>query len=363
MAILSSPLQYLAAVPPVTRAWTAATILSTLFYFWVAWKTHDNYAPYITLVPGSSIFYPWTLLSSALVETSITELLVTLIVIPASLRYLERLWGTIETIKFIVVSIVVSNVIVFAVNWIEYIMTKNADLFLYGMQYHGQMSLLIAVLVAFTQVIPEHQVQIMGVFKTRVKQLPMAYLGFSTIMTIIGFQCPYIVIQFGWLVSWIWLRFYKKNTGDVVGGGDTYGDRSETFALIYWFPSFVHKPISVLANTTHMLATKFHLIPTSVLDVESGGYSQLPGGARAEAERRRAMALKALDQRMAGSSASNTQTSNSSQSQPPRPPPAAASRSDAPAMPSSSVAVTKDRQTSNDEADTTETAKSKEDSR
>lgn len=47
------------------------------------------------------------------------------------------------------------------------------------------------------------------------------------------------------------------------------------------------KPISFLANTTHMLATKFHLIPATGSDVESGGYSQLPGGARAEAERRR----------------------------------------------------------------------------
>jgi hypothetical protein len=77
MAILSSPLQYLAAVPPVTRAWTAATVVSTLFYFWVAWKTHNDYAPYITLVPGSSIFYPWTFLSSALVETTIIEVCTT----------------------------------------------------------------------------------------------------------------------------------------------------------------------------------------------------------------------------------------------------------------------------------------------
>jgi len=294
------------------------------------------------------------------VETSVIELLITLIVIPASLRYLERLWGTIETIKFMVVSIVVSNIIAFAFNWIEFMATRNADLFLYGMQYHGQMSLLTAVLVAFTQVIPEHQVQIMGVIKTRVKQLPMAYLTFSTIMTIIGFQCPYIIIQFAWLVSWVWLRFYKKNTGDVVGGGDTYGDRSETFALIYWFPPFAHKPISFLANTTYMLATKFHLIPASNLDVESGGYSQLPGGARAEAERRRAMALKALDQRMAGSSGSGSQTLNNLQSQPLRPPPAAAaSRSDSAAMPSSQV-VGKD---SGGEADIRETPKPTEDSR
>jgi len=279
------------------------------------------------------------------------ELFVTLLVIPASLRYIERLWGTIETIKFMVVSIVVSNVIALAFNWIEFIATKNADLFLYGMQYHGQMSLLTAILVAFTQVIPEHQVQILGVIKTRVKQLPMAYLTFSTVMTIIGFQCPYIVIQFAWLVSWVWLRFYKKNSGDVVGGGDTYGDRSETFALIYWFPPFVHKPISILANTTHMLATKFHLIPTAGADVESGGYAQVPGGARAEAERRRAMALKALDQRMAGSSNSN------SSFQAPHAPPPAASKSES-AMPSSTPG-----QSSGNEVDIGEITKTNEDSR
>lgn len=67
----------------------------------------------------------------------------------------------------------------------------------------------------------------------------MAYLTLSTILTFVGFQCPWIVIQFGWLVGWVYLRFYKKNTGDVVGGGDSYGDRSETFAFVYWFPPFI----------------------------------------------------------------------------------------------------------------------------
>ena len=37
------------------------------------------------------------------------------------------------------------------------------------MQYHGQMALQIAVLVAFTQLIPEHQVQLFGFIKARVK--------------------------------------------------------------------------------------------------------------------------------------------------------------------------------------------------
>lgn len=66
----------------------------------------------------------------------------------------------------------------------------------------------------------------------------MAYLTFSTVMTIIGFQCPYIIIQFGWFVSWIYLRFYKCNT-DIGSGNSTYGDGSETFALTSWFPPFL----------------------------------------------------------------------------------------------------------------------------
>jgi len=67
----------------------------------------------------------------------------------------------------------------------------------------------------------------------------MAYLGLSTVMTFVGFQCPWIIIQFGWFVGWIYLRFYKKNSSDTPGGNDTYGDRSETFALVAWFPPFV----------------------------------------------------------------------------------------------------------------------------
>lgn len=58
------------------------------------------------------------------------QFVVTLIFVPASLKYLERLWGSIETLKFIVVSVGVSNIIAFGFNWIEFIATRNADMFL-----------------------------------------------------------------------------------------------------------------------------------------------------------------------------------------------------------------------------------------
>ncbi|KAF4623595.1 hypothetical protein D9613_002223 [Agrocybe pediades] len=303
MAVLSSPLVLIQSIPPVTRAFTAATVLSSAFYGYLCWKgLQADASYYMTIVPGTALYAPWTLLTSAFVETTIFEFLLTIIFVPAALKYLERLWGSLEMIKFIVVSVVASNIIALGFNWIEFFATRNADLFLYGMQYHGQMSLQIALLVAFTQLIPEHQVQLFGVIKARVKSLPMAYLTLSTVLCFVGFQCPWIIIQFGWFVGWIYLRFYKKNAADSVGGTDTYGDRSETFSLVSWFPPFMHYPLTLLGNFVYSLANRFHLIPTSGADVELGAYGQVPGTARAEAERRRAMALKALDQRLANNS-------------------------------------------------------------
>lgn len=68
--------------------------------------------------------------TSLFLRTHASQLLVTMAVIPASLRYFERLWGTVETFKFIVVCVTVPNVIAFAFNWAEFFATRNADLFL-----------------------------------------------------------------------------------------------------------------------------------------------------------------------------------------------------------------------------------------
>ncbi|KAI0639589.1 DUF1751-domain-containing protein [Trametes polyzona] len=340
MAVLTSaPLQFVATIPLATRVITAATILLSLLYYFLRWSGNEIASlSWLVLIPGTSIFYPWTFLTSAFVETTIIELIFTLITITPSLRYLERLWGAVETAKFVAVTITVSNIIAFGLNWLEY-MVLGYPSFLYEQAYHGQMALQIGVLVAFTQIIPEHQVQLFGVLKARVKTLPMAYVTFSTVMCIIGFQCPFIVIQFGWLVSYIWLRFYKKNSGEVLSGGPAYGDRSETFAFVNWFPPFIHVPITLLANTAYSVATKFHLIPTSNIDVEAGGYSQLPGGARAEAERRRAMALKALDQRVASGASSPVppRSANGSAPAASRPGPSSLSEASTPAPPTVDV--------------------------
>ncbi|KAG8732908.1 hypothetical protein FRC11_010165 [Ceratobasidium sp. 423] len=256
------------------------------------------------------------------VETHVIELILSLLIVPPSLRYLERLWGSIETAKFIFVTVVVSNVIAVGLSWIEYVVIGKAELFLFGMIYRGQSALQCGILVAFTQLIPEHQVQLFGIIKT----LPMAYVTYSNIMCIIGYQAPFILIQFGWLVSWVWLRFYKRTVLEgSLGGVTTHGDRSETFAFVNWFPPFAHKPVSALSTFVYTHAVRFKLVHPSgssapdgnELELGNGGYAPLPGGARAEAERRRAMALKALDQRMAAASNSQPATQSPISSQAP----------------------------------------------
>ena len=72
MAILSFPAA-ISSIPPATRAFIAATVASTVLYFWLSWQYTLSYNPYLALIPGSSIFYPWTFFTSSLVETSIIE--------------------------------------------------------------------------------------------------------------------------------------------------------------------------------------------------------------------------------------------------------------------------------------------------
>jgi len=258
-----------------------------------------------------TLWHPWTLITSSFVEVTVLEMALSIVFLPLSLRYVERLWGPVETTKFVLITVGVSNVIAVFINIVEHIAIGLDGYFLFAMSYNGLMALQVGMLVAFTQAIPEHQILLFGALGVRVKRLPMLYVTFSNIMCILGYQSPYILIQFGWLVSWVYLRFYKRTGGDVIGGGETLGDRSETFAFVHWFPPLLHKPVSFLSDVVYKASTRVGIVKAygpeeyEASTHGNGAYANLPGGARAEAERRRAMALKALDQRLASSPANN----------------------------------------------------------
>ena len=115
-----------------------------------------------------------------------------------------------------------------------------------------------------------------------------------------------MLVQFGFFVAWVYLRFFKLSEN-----GDFRGDRSETFAFQCWFPPpvrYVHpawlsverlieviclhgRPyIAIAGNHVYKMAVRVGLVQAWE---EPAGYSVLPGPgqARAEAERRRSVLL------------------------------------------------------------------------
>ncbi|WWC70533.1 uncharacterized protein I206_104484 [Kwoniella pini CBS 10737] len=299
-------LPFLSSIPLGTRLITLTIILLSVIAQGLSYLALDNSAepgswgsrlPWLVMSPGESFWYPWTLLTAGLVELSLFGLIVSVISIPLACRYLERVWGIRELIKFSVITIVGSNVIAFGFSWLMWFVLGQEEA-LYGLPYHGLSGLQVGFLVAFTQLIPEHQVQLLGKFKVKVKSLPGIHLLISNVTVIVFGPSPTILIQFGFIIAWGYLRFFKLSEN-----GDFRGDRSETFAFQYWFPPIIRPYVAMLGNQVFKVAVKLGLVqawdePTAA----SYGLLPGPGGARAEAERRRALALKALDARLASSS-------------------------------------------------------------
>jgi hypothetical protein len=60
-----------------------------------------------------------------------SQFLLSLLTLPLAGRYLERVWGAQELLKFVLVVVVVSNVIACIVNTVEGVVLGNTELFLF----------------------------------------------------------------------------------------------------------------------------------------------------------------------------------------------------------------------------------------
>lgn len=137
----------------------------------------------------------------------------------------------------------------------------------------------------------------------------MLILALTPLLTLASF----LLAVFGFLTSWTYLRFYKTVFPDLDSSQTPYslrGDASETFAFAEFFPGPVKPLVAAVADQVFnvlvamRLCTPFSAAEVSAAGGNPGAYHQhnhrsaAPGSARAEAERRRALALKALDQRL-----------------------------------------------------------------
>lgn len=191
------------------------------------------------------------------------------------------------------------------------------------------MALEAGFLVSLKQLVPEHTVSIFGgVVRARIKHFPSIFIMANMLSgPLLGTDTALWLSFFGFFTSWIYLRFFRVSeiTSAATGGEASFvkGDASDTFAFVAFFPDFVHPVLSPIADTIYSTLVQLRLItPFSDEAIEAGNENAatrseagLPsimnsrgggGGRRAEAERRRAIALKALDQRLNAAAANRS---------------------------------------------------------
>ncbi|RKU47321.1 hypothetical protein DL546_003207 [Coniochaeta pulveracea] len=315
-------------IPPVTRIVLIILGLQSILSASIRYKQwsadSEIVIPYLNLIPQLSLTYPWTFLTTTFVESNIFTLSIAGFTLFNGGRYLERAWSSREFGKFLLVTSLLPNLLTFGVLIFFFTLSRNESWTLTTIA--GTIPLQISFLVAFSQLVPAHTVTLFrGILSLRVPRFPLLYIGLVALlsMTPLLTSASLLLAIFGFLTSWTYLRFYKTVFPDLDSStqpASLRGDASETFAFHEFFPGPV-KPIVASISAAIFDALVAVRICTPFSSTEGYQHQQhqhrgVPGSARAEAERRRALALKALDQRLNAATAHAASRSQQASSSP-----------------------------------------------
>lgn len=173
----------------------------------------------------------------------------------------------------------------------------------------GGIPLQISFLIAFSQLVPAHTVTLFrGIISLRVPRFPLLYILLITVLSITPLltSASFLLSVIAFLTSWTYLRFYKHAFPDLDSSqpSSLRGDASESFAIAEFFPDPVRGPVASISDVVYNILVSLRICtPFSADHGSARGDSFMQrapqqGSTRAETERRRALALKALDQRL-----------------------------------------------------------------
>jgi hypothetical protein len=156
-----------------------------------------------------------------------------------------------------------------------------------------------------------------GSVQARVKHIPFVILLILTIISFVRLSpTPAIQAWIGLIVSWTYLRFFQASVidpllpqpNDVVGVTKLYGDASETFSFVHFFPDVLAPVLSPLFGQIFEIMVQLNLLNRfDDSEVEQGnliasrrltGQDSQQLDSRNASERRRQVALKVLEERI-----------------------------------------------------------------
>lgn len=116
-------------IPPVTRVLLIALLLQSVLSAAVRYRqwsaNSEIVVEWLTLVPQLSLFYPWTFVTTTLVENNIFTLGIAGLTLFQGGRYLERAWSSREFAKFLLVVSLIPNALSFLFLVAAFTLTRN----------------------------------------------------------------------------------------------------------------------------------------------------------------------------------------------------------------------------------------------
>uniref|UniRef100_A0A7N8XDL0 Transmembrane protein 115 n=1 Tax=Mastacembelus armatus TaxID=205130 RepID=A0A7N8XDL0_9TELE len=282
----------LASTSVVVKAISAVVVLLYL----LSWAVNTPYALGVTpgyLFPPN--FWVWTLVTHGVVEQHVWGVAANVGTVMACGRLLEPLWGALELLIFFAVVNVSAGLLAGLSYLLTYVATFDLD-FLFAVRVYGAAGFLGGVLVALKQTMGDTTV--LRVPQVRLKAAPALVLLLLALLRLSGLldsSAPLAAYSYGALSGWVYLRFYQRHSRG-------RGDMSDHFAFASFFPEALQPAVGLLAGPIHSVLVKMKVCRKMVKRYDVGAPSSitisLPGTDPQDAERRRQLALKALNERL-----------------------------------------------------------------
>lgn len=275
---------------PITRLSKTISVGLVMFYLLYRFvpSTHD----YLTLVPGRTLPCVWNLVTSGFISTSIYKVVFEVIAVLVLARIIEPVYGSREFLKFILLVDAMEAVATFVIVYCLFAATANPAL-LY-LQFSGFHGILAGLLVALKQVMPEHEIKLLGFLGFKVKFIPAVYVVVGTIACLTLKQvkeAPFLLL--GGYVAWLYLRFFQTQADT-----DVKGDPNDDFRFATFFPGFLHGPVDTVAAVLSFIFRLKHRPGSEQRQVLPPGSTSILGTDSADANRRRERGAKALQERL-----------------------------------------------------------------
>lgn len=271
--------------------------------------------PVLQLIPESAIKFPWVFITAIFAEVSYFGFIFSAIVLSVGSTYVDRFWGSSETIKFVLLVGTITNFITVVVTILCNMV--RGDVSNMKTPLGGGLPYYVGFLVVLKQLIPEHKISLFNkLVNFKAKHLPLGLLAAALVWSLVISRSlyPFVPAFNSFLVSFIYLRFFQTLSNESIlptsnqQTVSTAGDASDTFKLVEFFPEIAKAGLEPVFDKIYEVAVLLSVVPsfTEELIEQSNARArkrqetaqQGLGSSNSVAERRRQVALQVIEEKI-----------------------------------------------------------------